>query len=308
MNRNRTVKPGLPDGRRVLLVVNPAAGGADGFRRARLAAEVFRAAGAQVTVLEPAVPDGLPELLDRAADDADALVAVGGDGLVQCVAEAALRRGLPLGIVPAGTGNDAARALRLPKHPRAAARRAVAGWANGGRPADVARVTLSDGAVRHFLTALAAGFDAVVNERANSWRRPRGGLKYVLALLACLPSVRPVRYRLRVHGVAEETTAVILTVANGPSFGGGLRIAPAARLDDGALDLVTVDPIPRLALLTVFPLAFAGLHVLHPAVHIRRVRHVTIVSGGPRCYADGEPIGLAPLEVDVLPGALTVLA
>ena len=307
INRPRPVKPRPLDGVRLAVLVNPSAGSRQGMLRAARAVAVLKEAGALTTVLSAAEASTLAAMADDAASSADALVAVGGDGMVQAGAEAALRSGLPLGIIPAGTGNDAARALGVPRRGDAAVHRFVAVWAIGGRAVDVARVDLPDGAVRHYVTALAAGFDAVVNRQANEWTRPRGTLRYVAAIFRRIGGFRPVHYRLRVDGVTEETDAVILTVANGSSFGGGLRIAPRAVPDDGMLDLVTVAPISRLLLVLIFPLAFLGLHVLHPAVTVRRVREVRLESGGPVCHADGEALAAPPLSVTVLPGALRVL-
>jgi len=276
--------------------------------RGARAVAALQEAGAQTTVLSAADPEALAAMADDAAASADALVAVGGDGMVQSGAEAALRSGLPLGIIPAGTGNDAARALGMPRRGEEAVHRLLAAWGSGGRAVDLARVELPDGRVRHYVTALAAGFDAVVNRQANEWSRPRGTLRYVAAIFRRIGGFRPVRYRLRVDGVSEELDAVILTLANGSSFGGGLKIAPGARPDDGVLDLVTVAPISRLLLVLIFPLAFFGLHVHHPAVTVRRVREVRLEQGGPLCHADGEALASPPLTVTVVPGALRVLA
>lgn len=271
------------------------------------AVALLKEAGARTTVLSAAELGVLAGMADDAAASSDALVAVGGDGMVQFGAEAALLSGLPLGIIPAGTGNDAARALGVPRRGEAPVHRLIEAWSSGGRAVDLARVELPGGEVRHFVTALAAGFDAVVNRQANAWRWPRGTLRYVAAIFRRIGGFRPVRFRLEVDGVWEELDAVILTLANGSSFGGGLKIAPAARPDDGRLDLVTVAPISRLLLVLIFPLAFFGLHVHHPAVRVRRVRQVRLEQGGPVCHADGEAIAVPPLTVSVLPGALRVL-
>ncbi|MFJ3956415.1 diacylglycerol/lipid kinase family protein [Arthrobacter sp. NPDC090010] len=308
INSSPTVKPTALRDVRVLLLVNRGSGDAKTSLRAHTACLALQAEGAAVTFLSFADPVGALPLLVSESARADAIVVVGGDGTVQLAAEVALQAGLPLGIVPAGTGNDAARALGLPSDPATAVRNIAKAWGREPRSIDLARVEMADGGSRHYLTTLAAGFDAVVNRRANRLRRPKGTLRYVAALLASLPGLETIHYRLAVDGVAEERDAVILTVANGRSFGGGLRIAPAARLDDGLLDLVTVDPLPRWQLLVVFPLAFLGWHRLHPAVRIRRVRRVEIVSGGPRCHADGEELATPPFTVVAVPGALRILA
>jgi len=308
MNHPRPVKPRPLEGVRLAILVNPSAGSRQGMLRAACAVALLQEAGARTTVLSAAELSVLAGMADDAAAASDALVTVGGDGMVQFGAEAALRSGLPLGIIPAGTGNDAARALGVPRRGEAAVHRFIEAWPRGGRMIDVARAELPGGEVRHFVTALACGFDAVVNRQANSWRWPRGTLRYVAAIFRRIGRFQPVHYRLVVDGRAEDLDAVILTLANGSSFGGGLRIAPAARPDDGLLDLVTVSPISRLLLVLIFPLAFFGLHVHHPAVRVRRVRELILEQGGPVCHADGEAIAAPPLKVTVRPGALRVLA
>lgn len=101
---------------------------------------------------------------------------------------------------------------------------------------------------------------------------------------------------------------MLISVANGQSIGGGMKVTPDARLDDGLLDLFIVRPLSRARFLAVFPKVFSGRHVGHPAVDIRRVRHVELATANVVAYADGERIGPLPLTVDVVPGAVRVLA
>lgn len=239
-----------------------------------------------------------------------ALVVVGGDGMVHLGVELLAGLEVPLGIVPTGTGNDLARGLGLPIGDiDAAVNRVVQSLTGEPRRIDAARVLGGDGVERdRFVCVFSAGFDAIVNERANRLRRPRGASRYILALLLELTLLRPRRYRLVVDGVPEEADALLAAVANNRSLGGGMMIAPDARLDDGLLDLVLVRPMGRLAFLRVFPRVFRGSHVTLPAVRIRRCRSVEIHAAELVAYADGERIGPLPLRVEVLPGALQVLA
>jgi diacylglycerol kinase (ATP) len=219
---------------------------------------------------------------------------------------------VPLGIVPAGTGNDVARALGLPVGDPVAAAEAVAAAVLGGRThaVDAACVSGPDGD-SWFAGVLGAGFDAVVNERANGWADargwPRGSLRYTLAVLRELPAFRQRDYRLELDGVRVETSAILVAVANVPAYGGGMRIAPDARPDDGLLDVVVAGPIGRAGFARVFPRVFSGGHVGHPRVHVHRVSRVRVDTEGLVGYADGERVGPLPLECEAVPGALHLL-
>lgn len=169
-------------------------------------------------------------------------------------------------------------------------------------------MTTAAGETRWFLGVLAAGLDAVVNERANGWHWPRGRARYVLATLRELPFFRPRHYRLTVDAQAEQRSAVLLAVANCASYGGGMRVCPDARADDGQLDVLTVDPMSRLRLLRLFPSIFEGAHITEPEVRIRRARSIRIEAPHLVAYADGERIGPLPLECEAVPGAIRVLA
>ena len=159
-----------------------------------------------------------------------------------------------------------------------------------------------------FAGVLGAGFDALVNERANGWTWPRGRLKYVLAMLRELPVFRPRTYLIDLDGQRLRTAAMLVAVANGPSYGGGMRVAPDARLDDGLLDVMVVAPLSRIRFLSIFPRVYAGTHVRDPQVSIRRGRRVGLHAPGIVAYADGERIGALPLTCEVVPAAVIVLA
>ena len=264
-------------------------------------------AGYEVTLLREANF----ELLRRETQSAfeqgtDGLVVVGGDGMVSLGVNIVARTGVPLGVIAAGTGNDLARALGLPHDdPEAAVEALVEALA---RPPQVVDLGLA----RHgelstwFACVLSAGFDAVVNERANRMTRPRGPSRYTLALLRELATFRPLRYRLTLDGSPREQSAMLVSVANTPSLGGGMRIVPHADLSDGLLDVFVVHPLSRVGLLSVFPRVFAGEHVNHPAVEFAPARSVRIEGEGIVAYADGERLGSLPVEVEAVPGALAV--
>src|SRR5580765_5028259 len=288
-------------GRELALLTNPTAGKGNGARTAAMALPRLLEAGYGVRSLAGRSPE---EALDLArqcvADGIDALVVCGGDGMVHLGVQAVAGVDTPLGIIPAGTGNDVARYLDLPRSDPALAANVVA--RGKARVIDLARV----GSV-YFVTVLAAGFDAIVNERANAMTWPKGQMRYNLATLAELRVLAPIPYVLELDGVEERLEASLVAVGNGPSFGGGLRITEGAVLDDGMLDVVVIKPLSKLELLRTYPKLFKGTHVHHPQYRHHRVRRVTVAAPGIVAYADGERIGALPLTIEVAPGALRVL-
>ena len=244
----------------------------------------------------------------RSGGRADVLVVVGGDGMVSLGVGLVAQTGIPLGIVPSGTGNDMARGLGIPIDDTGAAIAGlVAALDRPPRVIDLGRITRADGSIRWFASVFSGGFDAAVNERANTMRWPRGRSRYTLAILWQLVRLRAIRYELVLDGVAETRDAILVAIANNESFGGGMRVAPDARLDDGLFDVVTLDPVGRMSLLRIFPRVFAGTHVLDPRVTVRRARKVTIRAADVVAYADGERVGSLPVDVEIVPRALAVL-
>lgn len=243
-----------------------------------------------------------------AAARADALVVVGGDGMVNLGINIVAQTDVPLGIIPTGTGNDMADGLGIPTTDVDAAIAALLA-ALDGTPRRI-----DAGVVRHgelstwFGCALSAGFDATVNDRANRMTRPRGRSRYVVALLRELATLRPIPYRVVADGVPFERDALLISVANNRSIGGGMRIVPHADLEDGLLDLFIVTEMPKWRFLRVFPKVFSGTHTELEQVSFRRVSTVTIDAPDVVAYADGERVGRLPVEVSVVPGALLVLA
>jgi YegS/Rv2252/BmrU family lipid kinase len=206
-------------------------------------------------------------------------------------------------VVPAGGGNDAARSLGLPAGDPLAAAGLLTRLHR--RPADLATV-----AGRAYLNVAGAGFDSEVNRIANQrlgWagNRPR----YVGAVLAELVVGRTARFRLSLDGRATELTGWLVAVANGPSYGGGMKVAPNASLDDGLLDVVVIHEIGKLEFLRTFPKVFSGRHLEHPAVAVHRAARVDLDADRTLAvYADGEPAGTLPATFEVRRAAITVLA
>jgi diacylglycerol kinase (ATP) len=291
--------------------VNPAAGRGRGDRDVAAVVAALRSAGLDVTEIRAPGPAAAGAACAAAvAGGVDALVAVGGDGTVHLAVQAVAGTSTALGIIPAGTGNDFAAALGVPPDPLRAAEALAARLLGGGPVAvDAVRTTRADGGPDHWWACvLASGFDSAVNERANRMRWPRGPRRYDLAILAELARLRPLDYRLTLDGVAQELRGVLVAVGNTDSYGGALRMCPAADPADGLLDVTVVGPVSRFQLMRVKPRVYTGMHVDHPLVSTYRAAEVRIESPGVTAYADGERLGPLPLTLTCVPGALTVLA
>ena len=293
-----------------MVAINPAACFGKNPGIGPLVLTLLREAGFQVEGIHASSYDALREDLRRILDTTvTALVVVGGDGMVHLGAELCGKYDLPLGVIPSGTGNDLARHLGIPlADPSAAVAMFIDALPAGPQAIDLGVVVGESGTSAAFACVLSAGFDAIVNERANRLRFPKGRHRYTLALLIELMKLRPLSYTLEIDGVKETGTYLLVAVANSRSFGGGMKVAPAASLTDGLLDVFTLTPLSRLAFLRIYPRVFRGTHVSDPRVTIRHARRVGIAVEGVIAYADGEAVGPLPLEVSVSSKALRVFA
>jgi diacylglycerol kinase (ATP) len=293
----------------IAVLANPRAG--RGRHRGLLPGVLERlgASGRTVRLLSADGAEAAEKVCHRAvAEGIGALVAVGGDGTVHRAVQAVAGTEIGFGVVPAGTGNDFAAGTGVPADPLTAAT-AIAEAVRDGRatPVDLARVTTAQGDVRWFGAVLAAGFDAIVNERANRMRWPRGPRRYDLAIVLEMARLRPRRYSLELDGLDRSFTGVLVAVGNCRSYGGGMLICPDADPADGLLDVVVAAPLGRGALVRLKPRLRRGTHVSDPRVASYRAREVRI--GAPEIigYADGERIGALPLVVSCEPGAVRLL-
>lgn len=295
----------------MLLVVNPVSGAG---RAARLAGEVaarLRRGVALTVASEQSAEDSLA-VLGRAADY-DAVLVLGGDGMVHLAAQALAGAAVPLGVIPGGSGNDFADSIGLPADPLDAAESLLdaldsvdsVGAAQSGavRALDLGRV--EDGP--WFTTVLCAGFDSAVTERANGLRRPAGRRRYEVAIALELARLRPREFLLQVDGRYLDGPATMVAIGNGPQYGGGMLITPDARMDDGVLHLTIVGPVSRTALARMAPTMGRAGHIGHPAVRTLTGTSVSLDAADTVAYADGERIGPLPLRVSCVPGALRVL-
>lgn len=287
-------------GDEVALLINPSAGRGRGARAGRRAAHRLAEAGLAVRQLAGRDVREAADLARESVEDGvRALVVVGGDGMAHLGLQAVAGSGTPFGVVPAGTGNDFARALGLPLGDADAAANIVA--AGHLREIDLGR---TDG--QWFAGVVAAGFDAKVNDRVNRMRWPKGPRRYDLATFAELGVFTPIPYHLELDDEVLELEAMLIAVGNIPSYGGGLRITPGAELDDGVFDVVVVAPVSRLTLVRAFRRVKHGTHTAYPFVTVHRAQRVKLDAPGITAYVDGERLGPLPRTFDVVPRAQQV--
>ncbi len=287
------------------LLVNPTAGKGRAAKVVAAVTERLRAAGSNVAILVGKDAVDAQALARQAmTDGVDAVVALGGDGMVHLALNVVAGTSTPLGIIPAGTGNDLANTLQLPtKDPVAAAGVLAERLAAGGRPMDAVRV-----GDKWFGCVLGAGFDSRVNDRANRMSWPRGRMRYNLAILGELRVFKPLPFVLELDGERWETEAMLVAVGNAKSYGAGMKVTPDAVVDDGLVDVQVLGPVSKPEFLKTFPKVFKGTHVHHPKVTIRRAKVVSLSSPGVTAYADGEYLADLPITCETVPGAVRILA
>jgi YegS/Rv2252/BmrU family lipid kinase len=293
-----------------LIIVNPTAGGGRagrliGWLRERL--ERRREARLEITTR---AGDAEELAADAVRTGHDRVVAVGGDGTVQEVANGLIRAAgstTSLGIVPMGAGNDLARSMGLPRDPAAAWTIAMGA---GTREIDLLLATDGAGRTRWFGSAGGIGFDAQVASAMatrSGWQRGQAG--YLLTTLVELRRFSNRLVELTVDGRTASHQVLFIAIANGEYYGGGMRIAPGAALDDGLLDLCVVGDVSRITALRQLANLYRGTHVAHAQVDMLRGRSVAI--DGDRAtlvHLDGEPFGRLPLRVELHPSRLLVAA
>jgi diacylglycerol kinase (ATP) len=284
-------------------VVNPVGGRGKGLWAAEEACSELRAAGWEVELLCTEKPGHARELSEQAAKDGcDLVLACGGDGTFSQVVTGLLDTGIPAGLIPAGTGNDFARAIGLPIEPREAAKTIISGRA---APVDLLEV---DGGQAWAVNIIGTGFDAAVAERTNRRVRFLGGrAAYIMAVAAEVIRHRPARFKLQVDDQTWEGEAMLVAIANSSSYGGGMLIALDARIDDGLADVVLVEKLSRLEFIRCFPMVFKGTHLKHPKVKHWRGKDIRIETDHPQpALVDGDVIAHTPLAICVQPGRALV--
>jgi len=290
----------------VRFLVNPKAGRGLSAASFDLLRKLASRAGAGFVVSRNAADLG--EQARRAAEDGiERLLVAGGDGTMHHAIQGLAGIGdssCALGVIPVGTGNDLSGTLKIPPDVEVAVQRALTGKI---RPIDLIRVGDTYSA-----SYLGVGFDSETTEFANQVKILKGPLIYPYSVIHTLASFVPPSMRIVHDEGVFEGRVMFANLANLPRFGGGMQIAPQAKIDDGMLDLVVVKEISRRALLAVFPKVYAGRHVGHPAVLFHRTRRVEITIDRPMTlYGGGEPVrpmaAGEPVAAEVVPGGLRVV-
>lgn len=286
----------------LILAINPVSGRGRARKKALIAKDYFNLLGIRVILLEGHSLDDfrekLIELLEH--ETISGVVAFGGDGFIHEIIQHIVPRDIPLGIIPCGTGNDFARSIGVYKLSLTQQMDLIAH--SDSRAIDLGRVEKT-----WFAAILSSGFDALVNERANVMQWPKGRMRYNIAMIEKIIQLRAHSYRIRLDRDHIDVEATLVTVANGPSYGGGMNVCPDAKLTDGLFDVMVLGKVSRTELLKVFPKVYSGRHVGHPAVTFYRCREIEIVGSG-SSYADGEPISPLPLTATCLSSAMKVWA
>lgn len=292
---------------KVTVLTNPLSGHGNAPHAAERAITRFQQRGIDVTAIVGTDAVHARRLVDDALDaGTDALVVVGGDGVISLALQSLALGDVPLGIVPAGTGNDHAREFGLPTGDPAAAADVIA----DGRleTVDLGRIVDASGAQRWFGTVMAAGFDSLVSDRTNRMRWPHGRMRYNVAMVAELSKLRLLPFRLRFDDGNEVRVDLTLAAfGNTRSYGGGMRICPNADHGDGLLDVTMVHSASRTRLIRLFPTVFKGTHVDLDEVRTARARVVEVDSPAINAYADGDFACPLPVTVSAVPRALRIL-
>lgn len=285
---------------RVCFVINPSAGRGRGLATWRRIETPCRAAEVVVRFTEG---KDHARILAREAAEAgfDRVVAVGGDGTVGEVADGLAGTGAALAVIPAGTGNDLIRTAGIPSDPLEAASTAL-----GGREITVDVAVANR---RHFLNVGSVGLDAEVVREVNRIPKYFGGtVPYLLGLFKTFVTYTPAPVEIEVDGEVMERQALLVAVGNGQFYGGGMRVLPEARLDDGFLDVCIAGNMSRREILRALPRLYRGTHVGLPKIELFRAREVTIASQRPlHIQVDGELMGEVPVSFKVRPGALRMV-
>jgi len=300
----------MPALRRILVLVNPTAGRG---RISQSLPSVLSLIEERAIQVECIAPDNVVELARIARDQVsshDAILVAGGDGTFQQVVRATLGSSVPLGIVPLGGGNDVAAALGIPRDPIAAAATFLAA---APRPVDILRARFSDGRDAIYVGGGGIGLDAAAARLASGrFSRLPGALRYFASALWALQGFVAPLTNVELDGkpiLPSSEPLLLAAVTNTATYGAGLRIAPGAQIDDGLLDVTLVGKLGLLRVLEAFPILLRTGDLHWPEVTRVRGRNVVLRTQGPTPFhGDGEILGETPVEIEVLPGAISVIA
>jgi YegS/Rv2252/BmrU family lipid kinase len=284
----------------IALLANPSAADGRSLKCLDIVRETLEARGAEYRMATPAGRDAAREAAREAGQRGETVVAVGGDGTIGLIAGALRDTPGRLAVIPAGRGNDFARVMKIPENAAEAAALILDGEE---KVVDVGDV---DGET--FVCIASLGFDSDANRIANEAKLVKGNLVYLYAALKALVGWKHANFHVVIDGAAHDMRGWSVAVANSQAYGGGMYVAPQAKLDDGLLDIVMVSESNRRTFLKDLPKVFKGTHTDNPRVSMLTGHKVEISSDRPfDIYADGDPIGRTPATVSVSPRSLKVL-
>lgn len=283
-----------------LLIVNPVAGGGKAESIARSATAILDQSRVEFRVAVTRSPAHGADLALHCRTTRETPVLVGGDGLAGVVGGALVGSGVPLGLIPAGRGNDLARGLGIPTSTPDAIRNLFEGR--------VRMIDVGEGNGRRFLGIASVGFDSDANRIANETRLLSGTPVYAWAAMRALIGWKPVRFEITTGGVRRRLTGHTVAVANNSFYGGGMKMAPDAEIDDGMFDVIVVGDVSKLRFLSDFPRVFSGSHVRSDGVETLRTPGISIsASRGLTVYADGDPLTELPATFHVIERTLGII-
>jgi diacylglycerol kinase (ATP) len=288
----------------LLVVVNPLSGNGRAKRIARSFIKESERAGIESTLICILGQDVMSAQVRIELDSKkyDGVIIVGGDGLFHTLLPILDSSGVPFTVVAAGTGNDFSRAIRTFKKSNSE----IITHLQQNAPARIDSMSIDHTGKRTLAgQVMSLGFDALVNERANQITYLAGKAKYVIAMFQVLATFRPIHFTITLDGRKFSRTAMLIAVANGPNYGGGMKICPPANHADGSLNLVVINKVSLMTLLMVFPRVYTGTHLRHPAVELFQGKSISIEADA-KAFADGEYVDLLPVTAAVQPGALKV--
>ncbi|MEU7057054.1 YegS/Rv2252/BmrU family lipid kinase [Streptomyces sp. NPDC046197] len=291
--------------RQFTAIVNPTAGGSTGAAALLQVARLLREAGAELETEYSRSLAHAQELAREAGARQRVVLAVGGDGIAGGIGGALSGTGTLFGMVPAGRGNDFARALGLPSEPSELAPVLLH---NAPRLVDTIEVESAVHPRTVVLGSVYAGVDALANRHANQAKLLRGAASYYAGGLRAVTTWRAATYHVTVDGEEHTHRGYTVVAANSAYYGSGRMIAPGARVDDGLLDVVMIREAPRRLFFALMNELKSGTHVDRPEVRVLRGREIRIAADREVPYgADGEVEAVLPVTARVLPGALSVL-
>ncbi len=284
------------------IVLNPVSGGGRGRALAVQAIAVLDAHGLEGRLFESEADGGIADKVREAiAQGCDGVACVGGDGSLSEAVQALCGSGVVFYVIPAGTGNDFARAFGLPKDPMEAFKAQLE-----GRPAAIDCGRLNGKA---FINISGSGFDVRVLERTEELKGDYPGEQaYRKAVSETIRHYVPFCPEIEIDGKRLEAGAyAIVEVANGQYFGGGMRVAPDALLDDGLFDVVLVRAVPRVLIPLLFPLFILGWHTRLPLAKQYRAKKVCLRAPGMTINIDGRLERMDEGHYEICPGALRMM-